>query len=100
MRRVSRAAAPTTPPGIDALHACYGKRFSYAFYKHMVSPRRYLPSMTASVARPDRKAGLVCATASLLPLLLLFRAHGKRGNHNVLCPSNLIPIRRLWCSPF
>lgn len=35
-RRQSRAAAPSAPPGMEALHACYGRRFSYAFYKNLV----------------------------------------------------------------
>lgn len=31
------AGSPSIPPGIEALQACYGRKFSYNFYKHVVS---------------------------------------------------------------
>ncbi|KIZ03834.1 hypothetical protein MNEG_4124 [Monoraphidium neglectum] len=58
-------AAPSIPPGIDALHQCYGRRFSHTFYKNMAlvltfftyalfHATRKPPSVVKSVLKGDK----------------------------------------------
>jgi hypothetical protein len=95
MRRASRAAGPTTPPGIDALHACYGRRFSFAFYKHMVNS---IPSAIGPGLWHGAAAGATRATP--LPLALSPpAARTKARTRRRALTGVLLPLRSTGAGP-
>lgn len=64
MRKPGRGT-PGTPPGMEALHACYGRRFSHTFYKNLALVLTFLtyalfhatrkpPSVVKSVLKGDK----------------------------------------------
>ncbi|GBF91304.1 glycerol-3-phosphate transporter [Raphidocelis subcapitata] len=73
MGRASLAGKPSTPAGIEVLHAWYGRRFNHAFYKNMALVLTFLtyalfhatrkpPSVVKSVLKGDKQL-LAGATA-------------------------------------